>query len=546
MSRRRRGLVLAFVAVPAAAAILVTAWRVGTAWRQRVTTADLELAVEVAARWDSVRTAAADTAPLVGRVTDRGGRLLYDHALYRRHDDVLERAAGASSLPARLPRELVAELERLDRPFRRRIDGRPASVVPVRDRAGWAIVGAVVLARATPLPAALPGPALAWGALAWLLAMTGGLGFAVSGAPAASAMAPAQDAVRARSPGRRLAPPAAAVLTLLPLAGYAAWAVMEGGGVGVLVAMGAALVAAVIGLSLVHTAADQGLRLRNALTAWSFLAPSFLHLLLFSIGPILFCFYLSFHQWNLVESARPFVGLANYRALLGDAAFGRALLNTAVYVLFVPAGMVVALGLALLVNRRFRGVGLLRTIFFLPYITSFVAISLVWKWMFEPDFGLLNNVLGRLGLDGLPWLSSPATALPSLMLMSIWMYAGYMMVLFLAGLQNIPESLYESARIDGASAWQRFRHITLPMLRPTTFFVLVTMVIFMFQVFTAVYVMTEGGPLHATDVIVYHIYRNAWEYLRMGYASAMAWVLFAVVFLITLGQWRWLGGRAAQ
>jgi multiple sugar transport system permease protein len=208
--------------------------------------------------------------------------------------------------------------------------------------------------------------------------------------------------------------------------------------------------------------------------------------------------------------------------------------------------MAVALGLALLMNRKIPGVRVLRAIFFLPYITSFVAISLVWRWMFQPDVGLLNGLLGLLRIPPQPWLSSPATALPSLMLMSIWMYAGYMMIIFLAGLQSIPEPLYESARIDGANAWQRFRHITIPMLRPTTLFLLVTMVIFMFQVFTAVYVMTEGGPLHATDVIVYHIYRNAWEYLRMGYASAMAWVLFAIVFVITLVQFRFLGGRPAQ
>jgi multiple sugar transport system permease protein len=223
-----------------------------------------------------------------------------------------------------------------------------------------------------------------------------------------------------------------------------------------------------------------------------------------------------------------------------------AVRNTAVYVLFVPAGMALALALALLVNRRMPGVRLLRAVYFLPYITSFVAISLVWRWMFQPDVGLFNNLLGRIGVSPQPWLSSPAAALPSLMLMSTWMYAGYMMVIFLAGLQSIPETLYESARMDGAGAWQRFRRITLPLLRPTLLFILVTMVIFMFQVFTAVYVMTEGGPLHATDVVVYHIYRTAWEYLRMGYASAMAWVLFALVFLVTLLQFRWLGARTVE
>ncbi len=299
-------------------------------------------------------------------------------------------------------------------------------------------------------------------------------------------------------------------------------------------------VSAGIGVSLARSA-ERRVALRQAAAAWTFLAPSFLHILIFSLGPILFSLLLSFHEWNLIAPARPFVGLQNYRELAGDREFWHSVWNTAVYVLFVPAGMAVALALALLVNRRMAGSHVLRAIFFLPYITSFVAISLIWRWMFEPDFGLLNAALHVLHLPAQPWLSSPRTALPSLMLMSVWMYAGYMMIVFLAGLQSIPETLYESARLDGANAWQRFRHITLPMLKPTTLFVLITMVIFMFQVFTAVYVMTEGGPLHATDVIVYHIYRNAWEYLRMGYASAMAWVLFAIVFVITILQFKLLG-----
>ncbi|HEX9755819.1 MAG TPA: sugar ABC transporter permease [Gemmatimonadales bacterium] len=289
----------------------------------------------------------------------------------------------------------------------------------------------------------------------------------------------------------------------------------------------------------------QPLAVREAVRAWAFLTPSLLHMLVFSIGPILFSLWLSFHEWNLIEVERPFVGFGNYRELLADAAFWRAMRNTAVYVLFVPAGMALALGLAMLVNRPGPGFRLARAAFFLPYITSFVAISLVWKWLFEPEAGLLNAALTHFGLAPQPWLTSPRTALPSLMLMSVWMYAGYMMLIFLAGLQSIPESLYESARLDGAGPWQRFRHITLPLLRPTTFFVLVTMVIFMFQVFTAVYVMTEGGPLGATDVVVYHIYRNAWEYLRMGYASAMSWVLFAVIFVLTLAQFRLLGRATA-
>ena len=299
------------------------------------------------------------------------------------------------------------------------------------------------------------------------------------------------------------------------------------------------LVLAAIGVSIArgtHLAAQR----REAASAWLFLAPSLAHLLVFSIGPMVFALWLSLHDWGLLDETHRFVGAGNYVALAGDDGFLRALANTAIYVLFVPAGMAVALALALFVNRPGWSVRTLRAVFFLPYITSFVAISLVWKWMFEPDLGLLNRLLDMVGIPPQPWLSAPATALPSLMLMSVWMYAGYMMLIFLAGLQSIPASLYESALLDGAGPWQRFRRITLPMLRPTTVFILVTMIIFMFQVFTAVYVMTEGGPLQATDVVVYHIYRNAWEYLRMGYASAMAWVLFAVVFVLTLVQYRWI------
>jgi multiple sugar transport system permease protein len=361
--------------------------------------------------------------------------------------------------------------------------GRLAALTPIRDSLQWEITGALLVADTATAPPPVPAlPAAADG---------GGYRF-------------------------------------WAVALFAAWAVI-----------------AAIGLSLVRLA-SRPLDLRQGVTAWWFLAPSFAHLLLFSIGPILLSLWLSFHEWDLIGATRPFVGLANYAELARDGGFWRAVGNTAVYVLFVPIGMVVALALALLLDRGMPGERVLRAVFFLPYITSFVAISLVWKWMYDPDVGLLNTVLRTVGLPEQAWLASPRTALPSLMLMSVWMYCGYMMVLFLAGLQSIPETLYESARMDGASAWQRFRRITLPLLRPTTFFVLVTMIIFMFQVFTAVYVMTEGGPLHATDVIVYHIYRSAWEYLRLGYASAMAWVLFAMVFLITLVQFRYLGRGRTQ
>ncbi|MGD8699975.1 MAG: sugar ABC transporter permease, partial [Gemmatimonadales bacterium] len=259
------------------------------------------------------------------------------------------------------------------------------------------------------------------------------------------------------------------------------------------------------------SASANPLELREAVTAWTFVSPSLVLLLIFTAAPLLFALYLSFHSWNLLEPAKPFVALQHYVDLAGDSLFWNAAKNTVVYSLYVPLSMTLALGVAILLNRRVKGVAVLRAIFFLPYITSFVAISIVWQWMYDPDFGLLNWALGLVGLGPFPWLNSPSTALLALILMAVWIHIGFQMVIFLAGLQAIPNELYEAATIDGAGAWRKFWRITLPLLRPTTFFVLVTSIIGSFQVFTFVYVMTEGGPLHATDVIVYHIYQNAWQ-----------------------------------
>jgi ABC-type sugar transport system permease subunit len=292
-------------------------------------------------------------------------------------------------------------------------------------------------------------------------------------------------------------------------------------------------------------AARSRLAFREAVTAWAFVSPSLLLLLIFSAGPLLFAFYLSFHEWNLVEPAKPFVGLRHYAELAGDRLFWNAARNTLIYSLYVPVTMALALAVALLLNRSVKGITVLRAVFFLPYITSFVAISIVWQWMYDPEFGLFNWALGLVGLGPFPWLNHPSTALLALIIMAVWIHIGFQMIIFLAGLQAIPRELYEAAMVDGAGRWRRFRHITLPLLRPTTFFVLVTSIIGSFQVFTFVYVMTEGGPLHATDVIVYRIYQNAWGFLRMGYASAMSWVLFAVIFAATLLQFRLLGRRMA-
>lgn len=280
---------------------------------------------------------------------------------------------------------------------------------------------------------------------------------------------------------------------------------------------------------------------RSVRTAMGFLAPSLIHLGIFMVTPIVFSAYLSTHRWDIVVPDKPFVGLGNFSEMISDSNFWNALKNTFVYTLNVPIGMAVSLTVALMLNRRLKGVNLLRTLYFLPSVTSFVAIALVWMWMYHPSFGIVNAIFGSLGLPALQWLNSPDTAMISIIIFSVWLGIGYQMVIFLAGLQGIPEDYYEAARMDGASRWQQFRRITVPLLKPTTFFVLVTSFIGSFQVFTSIYVMTAGGPTRSTDVFVYHIYQAAWEQLRMGYASAMSWVLFVIIMLATWIQFRLMG-----
>jgi multiple sugar transport system permease protein len=279
--------------------------------------------------------------------------------------------------------------------------------------------------------------------------------------------------------------------------------------------------------------------------ALSFIAPSLLHLTVFVATPIVFAGYLSFHRWDLVVPDKPYVGAGNFQEILGDRSFWNAVGNTAIFSCNVPLGMIIALAVALLLQRNTRGIGMMRTLFFLPSVTSFVAIALVWMWIYHPSFGAANYLLNLIGLPPLDWLNSTQTAMLAVMMFSVWMGVGYQMVVFLAGLQGIPHELYEAARVDGATGWQRFRCITLPLLTPTTFFILVTSLIGSFQVFTTVYVMTGGGPVRSTDVVVYHIYQAAWEQLRMGYASAMSWVLFLMIMIATWIQFR-LAGREVE
>ena len=308
-------------------------------------------------------------------------------------------------------------------------------------------------------------------------------------------------------------------------------------------ALAALLVALVLHLAQL---AGRPRALRRTLAAWGLLAPAAALILAFTLGPLVFSLWISLHEWRLIDPAPLFLGLDNYGALLSDGEWWSAIGNTALFTLHVPAAMAIALGLALLTRGSRRAMRWARLALFLPGITSVAAIAVVWKWLLSDRYGLLNRGLERAGLESVPWLTSPDTALVSLMMIGIWMVVGYQMVVFQAGLAAIPRDWYDAARVDGAGPWQRFRHVTLPGLRHTLFFVLVTSVIGSFQVFGLVYVMTEGGPLGATDVAVYHIYREAWEFLQFGNAAAMSWMLFAVVFAATWLHFRFLDARRAH
>jgi multiple sugar transport system permease protein len=275
---------------------------------------------------------------------------------------------------------------------------------------------------------------------------------------------------------------------------------------------------------------------QEALTGYLFILPSFVGFLAFLVVPMVMSLGISLYEWELLLPPQ-FAGLDNYRALLDDALFREVLFNTAYYVAgVVPLNILISLGLAVWLNSKLRGVTFYRLAFFLPVVTVTVAVSLVWKWMYEPHVGLINAALGWLGINGPTWLGDPRWAMPALILMSVWKGFGYNMVVFLAGLQGIPATVHEAAVIDGASTWQRFWRITLPLLSPAIFFAVVMTVITSFQVFDQALVMTRGGPVNATNTIVLYIYQNGFEFFRMGYAAAMAWVLFAIILAFTLLQ----------
>lgn len=269
-----------------------------------------------------------------------------------------------------------------------------------------------------------------------------------------------------------------------------------------------------------------------------FLLPSLIGMLVFIVYPIASSFWLSFQDWNLLNPPKA-VGLDNYTELFGDPDFWRAMGTTVKFILmYVPAVFVGGLALALFLNRRVRGMLLVRTTTFLPVVASWVVVSLIWKWIFNPSYGLVNPALSLVGIDGPAWLFEPQPALYAMVITSVWKDVGYIALLFLGGLQNISESYYEAARIDGANRWRTFRHITIPLLTSTMFFVTITMLINYFQMFDQVWLMPmrESAADRQIEVVVTEVVKNAFSYSRMGYASAMSWVLFALIFLITFVQ----------
>lgn len=281
------------------------------------------------------------------------------------------------------------------------------------------------------------------------------------------------------------------------------------------------------------------LYLRTDAWGYLFILPWVIGFLLFTIGPMLISLALSFTTYDLSEVR--YAGLHNYHYLLGrDPLFWKSLANTAIYVAFsVPLGLTGSLLLAMLLDTNARGISIFRTVYYLPSLTPAVASSLLWMWLLHPDIGIINFALRHLGVTHPPgWLQSESWALPSMVLMSLWGIGGARMIIFLAGLQGISEHYYEAAKIDGANAWRRFLHITLPLITPVIFFNLVLGVIGAFQVFTNAYIMTEGGPNNATLFYALYLYRNAFVYFKMGRASAMAWILFAILFVFTFIQFR--------
>jgi multiple sugar transport system permease protein len=272
--------------------------------------------------------------------------------------------------------------------------------------------------------------------------------------------------------------------------------------------------------------------------ALAFLAPTIIGLAVLSAGPILATLAISLTKWDLLTAPK-LIGFDNYVALLTDDRFLKALRNTFFYtIVSVPVGLTIALGLAIALNTKVRGIAFIRTAYFLPVVTSTIAIALVWQWIYSADAGLLNQVLGVVGIPSQKWLSDPTLAMPAIIAMSIWQGLGVNVIIFLAGLQAIPSDLLDAASVDGAGSWARLRNVTLPLLTPAVFFTGVLSLIASFQVFDQVFVLAKPRPTEATITVVYFIYENGFKFFKMGYASAASWILFLIVALFTAVYFR--------
>lgn len=276
-------------------------------------------------------------------------------------------------------------------------------------------------------------------------------------------------------------------------------------------------------------------------SAYLFIAPGVIIFSVFTLAALIFAFYLTFHRWSIIEPDKPYVGTQNYQDMIHDERFVRSVLNTIYFTgASVPLTMIIGLGLALLLNQQIRGRAIFRTAYYLPVVTPFVVSALLWKWLYNGEFGLFNYYLLRAKIidEPLLWLSDKNLAMPAVVLMSVWSGVGFSMVVYLAGLQAIPAQLYESAKLDGAGMWRRIRYVTIPLLRPTTLFLLVIGIIGSLQVFTQIFVMTSGGPVDRTTTMVYYMYLWAFKYYDMGYASTLAFALFAMLLVFTALQLR--------
>lgn len=267
--------------------------------------------------------------------------------------------------------------------------------------------------------------------------------------------------------------------------------------------------------------------------AWIFVFPALLGMLIFIIIPIFFSFGLSFAKWDLLNPIQ-FVGLDNYKEIFTEPLFGKILLNTVVFAFATSFfGVIIPLILAAIMNSKIRGADFFKTAYFLPFITPMIVIGIVWEWIFDPNIGLLNKVL-QVHIN---WLYDPHWAMPALILVSVWKLIGYNMIIFLSGFSGISNSMFEAAKIDGANPVETFFYVTIPLLSPTIFFVVIITAVSSFQIFDLIYLMTQGGPLDSTNVLVYAIYKNTFEYFNAGKASAIAYVLFVIILVLTLLQW---------